>query len=253
MRARVYALLIAGTVLACSSKHDPDRLRRVEAAASTHSQAVDDVTARAARLSIAWDDVRAGFAQATRANLAAQATLMNASETYGAASLQFREATAVATRASARWQLFQQLVIAAALLDAANFDTARAAAEGSANALSCDAGMSTAAFRTVLIAQGVNLTGMDIDHIVPRALGGADNAAQLPGSPVIREPKPWSNVERGKVYGRRPGTVRASYNGFSEMRKSQGIGLYMTVCRPLEMTVAFEGETFSFPEGTDDH
>jgi hypothetical protein len=35
--------------------------------------------------------------------------------------------------------------------------------------------MSTAAYRALLTARGIDLTGKDIDHIVPRSLGGADN------------------------------------------------------------------------------
>ena len=45
--------------------------------------------------------------------------------------------------------------------------------------------MSTAAYRALLTGQGVNLAGVDVDHIVPRSLGGADNPANyqlLPSS-----------------------------------------------------------------------
>jgi hypothetical protein len=35
--------------------------------------------------------------------------------------------------------------------------------------------MTTPAYRALLIARGVSLRGMHIDHIVPRALGGADH------------------------------------------------------------------------------
>ena len=35
--------------------------------------------------------------------------------------------------------------------------------------------MTTAVYRRQLVRQGINLLGMDIDHIVPRSLGGADH------------------------------------------------------------------------------
>jgi hypothetical protein len=75
--------------------------------------------------------------------------------------------------ASERWSWAQALIATAATLDARRMAKRQAGArEVDAR---CKGAMSTAAYRALLLARGVSLRGMHIDHIVPRALGGADH------------------------------------------------------------------------------
>jgi hypothetical protein len=82
----------------------------------------------------------------------------------------------------------QVLVVVAASIDAGNVDAFRAhqleVSRSGDGTVSCDK-VSTAQYRAVLTSAGYNLAGMDVDHIVPRSLGGADNPANyqlLPSS-----------------------------------------------------------------------
>lgn len=79
------------------------------------------------------------------------------------------------------WRVYQQLVQVAAALDAENIERARRVG---VDDLSCKS-MSTASYRRMLEARGMDRTGLDVDHIVPSSLGGPDNAVNyhlLPSS-----------------------------------------------------------------------
>ena len=99
-------------------------------------------------------------------------TLIRASEE------ELTKATGDFEAAKKRWEYFQTLVILAAAVDANNLEEYRKlTGVRDVSSLRCEDGMSTAAFRRLLASKGVNLVGKDIDHIVPRSLGGADHPA----------------------------------------------------------------------------
>lgn len=160
---------------ACSNAPDEQRLRRAEAAAHRHRSDVDAVSLRASRLSREWADIEQEFQRAAHDHELAQAQLQTAIQGSARASEQFAKASETATRAATKWRIFQQLVMIAAAVDAANLDAARAAGARGTVSVDCGENMSTAAFRALLASHGADLTGKDIDHIVPRSLGGADN------------------------------------------------------------------------------
>lgn len=92
--------------------------------------------------------------------------------TWGEASEQARSASADLSHAALQYQFTTMAGVLIALT---------AGAPGAP----CEGHMSTAAYRRQLCAEGVPLAGRDIDHVFPRALGGADtidNYQLLPSS-----------------------------------------------------------------------
>jgi hypothetical protein len=140
----------------------------------------------AGRLSATWSETERRFKQAKREFLRADAVYQATTLGNVQAAEGFSKAKAQWEEARDRWQFYQKLVVVAAALDANNL--ARFQAETGNHAvksLDCSTGMSTQRYRRVLEAQGMNLAGMDIDHIVPHSLGGADHPANyqvLPSS-----------------------------------------------------------------------
>lgn len=88
------------------------------------------------------------------------------------------EAIGTYREAEVRWKYYQTLVEVAAAVDASNLEKFRSTTGiRNVKSLSCDDGMSTSAYRRQLSQRGVDIEGMDVDHIVPRSLGGADHPA----------------------------------------------------------------------------
>ncbi|HKY34598.1 MAG TPA: HNH endonuclease [Polyangiaceae bacterium] len=162
-------------VAACSNAPEEQRLRRVEAAARQHHHEAETVFLRSKHLSQSWSDIEQGFQAAAQDYEKAQGQLERAIQINGRAATTSAAAAESAATAATRWRIFQQLVTIAAAVDAANLDAARAAGVRGASPANCSENMPTAAYRALLTARGIDLTGMDIDHIVPRSLGGADN------------------------------------------------------------------------------
>ncbi len=185
---RVWALCIICAVTCDRSPNDDGRLKRLEQSVSAHSTAVDAVDRLAQRLGTEWDDVRKGYDTVAAQYAIASSAFKEAAASQRVAGDRQKQAARIAQRAHARWQLFRELVVAAALVDGANLDASRLAHARTPRAdrsSSCNGGMSTAAYRAVLVAKGVALGGMDVDHIVPRSLGGADHPSNyqlLPSS-----------------------------------------------------------------------
>lgn len=182
MRGRLAVALLLAAVACGAGTVDHHELDELRARAAAHGRAVDDVSASAARLSSAWADV-VGAYQAARVDYeAARATFESATRTADNASETFKKAAATWERARLTWELYQRLVVVAAAIDAANFGASRSGA--ASRQFSCER-VSTAEFRRMLEAAGQSLVGMDIDHIVPRSLGGADHPSNyqvLPSS-----------------------------------------------------------------------
>lgn len=185
-RGIAYVFLL---LLSCSK--DPattESLQRIERTVERHAAQLSEAEGHLKSLGTEWNDIRQHYLEAAMRYRATQSTLEDAALQYGRASDKFVAVSLVAEETERRWRLFGQLVVAAAMIDAANLDAVRAGqGQRAADSLpaNCNAGISTAAFRVMLAARGVALDGMDIDHIVPRSLGGADhpdNYQVLPAS-----------------------------------------------------------------------
>lgn len=152
------------------------RLHDLDSAISANEAQVDAVAARAATLSAQWRDVATTYDRVTVALHEAERryALAAANETAGRSSLE--QARIEFEIARQHWVWARYLIEAAAAMDASRLDT-RPSTSASEARIDCDESMSTAAFRRLLVARGVDLTGKDIDHIVPHALGGADHPA----------------------------------------------------------------------------
>ena len=173
MKRALLVLVVAGA--SCSQERvDAERVDRLESTAAHYDSALDQTAARAARLGKEWDEVRKGYELAASGYRSSQTSLTEAAAAYGQASDQYIEAAKTAERAASKWRLYQKLIVVTAAVDAANLDAARGTS-GVDESLDCDAGMSRARFRELLLAQGTLLAGMDVDHIVPKSLGGADH------------------------------------------------------------------------------
>jgi hypothetical protein len=176
MRCRWLAVTIA--LFACGpSKPASTESAQLDALAretTAFSGVVADAQAAARHLTIAWRDVADAYDRASaryeiarKAFDAATASADRASATFAAAQSEFEYATKV-------WQFYEKLVVVAAAIDEANLTASRAG--GVAREVECQP-MSTQQYRRVLEKRGVDLTGKDIDHIVPHALGGADDVS----------------------------------------------------------------------------
>ena len=116
--------------------------------------------------------------------------------------------------AKRRWVWYQKLVVIAAAVDAQNLEKFRSmTGSGHVESIDCGAGMSTSAFRRLLLSQGKNLVGMDVDHIVPRSFGGADHPANyqlLPSSVNRSIGNQWDAEKCATTGGRCAGAVAIS-------------------------------------------
>ncbi len=144
-----------------------------------------------------WDTVDSSARATTTTWRRAAATSHRATMRARAAAREFAEAAQQWATARERWQMAQALIVAAAAIDAAALS----------GQLDCAASVSTRAYRTHLARSGTPVpSGFDVDHIVPRALGGADHASNyqlLPasvnrswGSNTPAGPQPSGHLER---------------------------------------------------------
>lgn len=152
-----------------------------------HDRELAEVEGAVAHLSTEWRAVVVGYERARRAyDFAreryeeAQLRSTQARETYDAAA----ETWAGAART---WQLYQALVVIAAQMDAAAL-----------SGVSVCERTPTSSYRRKLEAEGTNITGKDVDHIVPRSLGGADHPSnyQVLPSSVNRAQGAWWGVDK---------------------------------------------------------
>jgi hypothetical protein len=154
---------------------------------SGHTAArIANLEARGRTLGAEWVHVERGYDRAEQTYEGAMKAYQRAQAESAAASEQFIRAAATFHDAERQWRFYQTLVTVAAAIDASNLDAfRRATGMKDVPNLDCSAGMSTARFRELLVSSGVSVLGQDVDHIVPRSLGGADHAANyqlLPSS-----------------------------------------------------------------------
>jgi 5-methylcytosine-specific restriction endonuclease McrA len=151
-------------------KRIADAERRIEA----QSIEIDEIDKQVNNLTSEWADLTSRYKEISSTYKQSSKASTAASRSYGDAVDKNQQAAAIAEEAQTRWRFFQELIMAAAAIDAANLDAARAV-PGSRPAINCAEAMSTSSYRRLLANQGVDLSGMDVDHIVPRSLGGADH------------------------------------------------------------------------------
>lgn len=179
------AVVLVLTACAGSNPRARDELARIEAAQNEHSQALDDVERAADGLSQEWDSVRRSYERAKEAFAVAEAAFRTAETDSSQGTAAFAVARRDYDDARSSWELYSELVMIAAMIDASNHDAYRRWRKTpSTERFSCES-VSTSAFRRQLEAMGEDLTGMDVDHIVPKALGGADHPSNyqlLPSS-----------------------------------------------------------------------
>jgi hypothetical protein len=133
---------------------------------------------RVAALGTRWQPVVSSYRRSAADFSAIQAQAEAASEIAADAGERSREATRRARDAELLFELYQRMVLVAAQIDAGNLDSYRhwhSASPGVSEAHFDCSPVSTAQFRRNLLALGIGLAGIDVDHIVPRSLGGADH------------------------------------------------------------------------------
>jgi hypothetical protein len=168
-------LLAVLTVHACSdSKRDDEaRIAALQDAVEAFDAELLETEAQVRALSSdlseiadAYTDVASRYRDARRRHDDARARADRASTRY-------QEAAASWEHAASSWRFYRSVLKLAIAIDQARAST-RFGKGSYSN--SCER-VSTASFRRMLIKQGISLAGKDIDHIVPRALGGADHPA----------------------------------------------------------------------------
>jgi len=133
---------------------------------------------RAEGLGAEWDSVRGQYDDARRGFALAEATLEASGRANQKASDSYSRAAESWQSAKSRWDFYQLLLQIAAAIDAHNLDEFRRLTNNpDLESLDCAAGMSTASYRRRLTSMGISLIGKDVNHIVPRSLGGADHPA----------------------------------------------------------------------------
>lgn len=182
-RVGLAALLAAAQGAACAAAAPPSTaatpeaaleadIERVRRVVEERSTALDEAERSTAELIggvravvDAYERARASYAQA-------ESTWQTALSRYDAASEEFLAAAQTYRDVAERYRLASIVLIGIASLDMVGTGL-------------CDSRVSTRAFRARLRAQGVHLHGRDVDHIIPRSLGGPEHPANyqlLPSS-----------------------------------------------------------------------
>ena len=173
------AVVLAAALLcvSCATAHasQPDQISALRADMAVHDAALLDAQERAQRLRLAWREVADAYDRASMRYAQTRAAFEEARGQASASAEAFARAQTEFEAATEIWKFYGELVRVAAAIDAANLDAARA---GRFNGEGPDCRpMSAQQYRRQLEQQGVDLTGKDIDHIVPRSLGGADDVS----------------------------------------------------------------------------
>jgi hypothetical protein len=178
MIRRLCAMLLASLLAACAATTGPsqaEQLAALRTQMATQNAAIDATEQDARNLTGAWADVTTGYERAAYRYAQARGQYDAATTLAQTAGANFAAATAEFNSAATMWRFYRALVYFAASVDASNLQAARAAGH-MPREVDCQP-MSTAQYRRVLERRGVDLTGKDIDHIVPHALGGADDVS----------------------------------------------------------------------------
>jgi len=166
--SRVLVTLLI-TVAACGSDAgvDEERVARLRATMAAFESELAFVETQARSLSADWAEVTEGYMRAAQRYRDARHRYDTARASSTSAAGEFQNAAADWDRAAASWRFVQLVIRIAASMEAERLRT------GSRPCVTT----STAAYRRELVARGIDLVGKDIDHIVPRSLGGADHVS----------------------------------------------------------------------------
>ncbi len=181
--AGTLAALMAAAFLGCSSSKDSSSLASIKRQVEEEKAAQLQLVAQTRELAQHHAENREQGVQLLSEFEAAEAEFEQAREQFELASAAATDAAASSShayehyqRAARRYRQIAQLLIVAAASDAIGVQP-------------CESAMSPRAFRARLEREGFDIPdGMDVDHIWPRALGGADHLAnyQLLPSDVNR-------------------------------------------------------------------
>lgn len=213
-RTLIWILLLAA-VLGCRES-DESREKDVsdDAEMAKARIAVAELEKGVETVKVRSDALHADVERARRLYLAAKKHREEIARVSGATNEVLLEVIKEYEEAELRWVWYQKLVEIAAAVDAQNLEKFRSMTGSShVKSIDCGAGMSTSAFRRLLISQGQNLVGMDVDHIVPRSLGGADHPANyqlLPSSVNRSIGNQWDAEKCAATGGRCAGAVAIS-------------------------------------------
>lgn len=159
MRAAVVIALAASLV--CCDRHD-DRIEQLAAIESRDRAAVRDLAREAERLQQGARLVVARYREVERAYQRARSQHEAARIDYAQSAANFDNAERRFRDATEQWHRVAAVVIALA------------AAQGVGQHL-CNGMTSTRQFREQLRRLGIDPTGMDVDHVLPHSLGGANH------------------------------------------------------------------------------
>lgn len=177
LRVAIWLILVAGCrppVSEPTSTADPG-VDRLEERMARHEEDVSEVEATANSLNAKWANVTDVYRRASEEHRRTWSLYENAAASFGEASQRAREAAATWERARVKWEIAQILIETAAMLDARNLSRWQAREmKLDTNDLNCDR-VSTQSYRKQLQREGVDLSGLDVDHIVPKSKGGADH------------------------------------------------------------------------------
>lgn len=167
---RALASAIVAFLVACAAPQTDAQLARVERDVDAFDGRLDDAERVAGELSAAWTDVVSAYRRATADVAIAEQNWRAAAGSYENSAVSYGEATRDYEAAQDDWKFAQEMILAAAVIDAGR---ARGPASEAVRA-DCNR-VSTGSYRRTLSRQGASLAGRDVDHIVPRSLGGADH------------------------------------------------------------------------------
>ena len=132
-----------------AGRRDDARLARLE-------DKVADFQRRAAAAVRMYERAASEFEAARRSYERARAHAVDGQTHYAAARAAYEEA-------QRNWRIIAATIVAAAAWDQAG--------------LLCETRMTTQQYRKILREKGIDLEGLDVDHVLPRSLGGADHPA----------------------------------------------------------------------------
>jgi hypothetical protein len=199
-RALVLVLVLVLVGHACSDRkpENESRIAALATAVDGFDRELEDMEAQVRALSADFSEIAEAYERvSTRYRLAREHhAAVTAASNQAAAAL--HQAAEDWNQAAASWRFYRMLLKIAISIDQVRAGTS----DEARRSFSCET-MSTAAYRRVLIAQGFSLLGKDIDHIVPKALGGADHPSnyQVLDSSLNRSlGKTW-NIEKCAMAG----------------------------------------------------
>ena len=179
MRGVPLRLVVAGwaALVACSPANDRAEAEAALSALDRQVAGTDrnltDTEAVAAATTKRWKRVEAAFDKALGLAQQAEGLSKETLLAAGGAKDKFAEAADAFEKAGIDWERTKLLLLLAASMDL-HKEMSKDPVRSKVRSASCEP-VSTRAQRRAYEKQGISLAGKDVDHIVPRSLGGADH------------------------------------------------------------------------------